>query len=198
MRKQVFLKTLKKELSGLPKGEIEERLAFYAEISADEMEEGLTEEQAVAKIGSPFEIASQIKADYFSANGAKEKIVYKRRAKTWEVVLLAVGSPLWLSLIVAAVAVVVAFYASLWAIVISVWACVVAFAVSAPVCLIAGVCWLCIGNTASGVGAIGLSLVLAGFSILFYYGGKALAKGGVMLTKIPFSRIKNRIVKKGE
>ena len=47
MNKQEFLSLLRRELSGLPQGDIEERVGFYAEMIDDRMEEGLTEEEAV-------------------------------------------------------------------------------------------------------------------------------------------------------
>ena len=63
MTQMRFLLELHERLSVLPEEEIEERLAFYNEMIADHMEEGLSEEEAVAAIGSVDEIASQIIAD---------------------------------------------------------------------------------------------------------------------------------------
>ena len=60
MNKQEFLTELKKALSPLSKADLEERLSFYSEMIDDRMEEGLSEEEAVAAIGSPDEIAAQI------------------------------------------------------------------------------------------------------------------------------------------
>ena len=56
MNKQEFLDRLRKGLSGLPQAEREERLLFYSEMIDDRMEEGLTEEEAVAALGSLEEI----------------------------------------------------------------------------------------------------------------------------------------------
>ena len=60
MNKQDFLKELSRALSGLPREDLEERLAFYSEMIDDRMEDGLSEEEAVADIGSIDEAASQI------------------------------------------------------------------------------------------------------------------------------------------
>ena len=59
MRKQEFLAKLRKGLSGLPQDDIEERLIFYSEMIEDRKEEGLSEEEAVAAIGSVDEIVAQ-------------------------------------------------------------------------------------------------------------------------------------------
>ena len=71
MSKQDFLNTLRVRLSGLPKADIEERLIFYSEIIDDKIEEGLTEEEAVADVGDVMQIADQILSD--SNIGLKEK-----------------------------------------------------------------------------------------------------------------------------
>ena len=51
MSKQEFLALLREGLSGLPREDAEERLAFYGEMIDDLMEDGMTEEDAVARIG---------------------------------------------------------------------------------------------------------------------------------------------------
>ncbi len=119
MNKQEFLAHLRKGLSGLPQNDIEKRLNFYGEMLEDRMEEGLSEAEAVSAVGSVDEIVAQIIADTPIAKLAKERIRPKRQLKTWESVLLALGSPLWISLGIAAVAVIFALYISLCAVVMS-------------------------------------------------------------------------------
>ena len=46
MRKAEFLRELEKRLQGLPKDEIDSRLAFYSEMIDDRIEDGKTEEEA--------------------------------------------------------------------------------------------------------------------------------------------------------
>ena len=60
MNKHEFFEQLGRGLSGLPQEDIDERLTFHGEMIDDRVEDGLTEEEAVAEIGSPDEIASQI------------------------------------------------------------------------------------------------------------------------------------------
>ena len=73
MNKQEFLTRLRKGLSGLPQEDIEERLTFYSEMIDDRIEEGLSEEEAVAAIGSPDEIAEQIIGEIPIKKIVKEK-----------------------------------------------------------------------------------------------------------------------------
>ena len=102
MSKQEFLVQLRKGLSGFPQEDIEERLTFYSEMIDDQMEEGIMEEDAVSRIGSVDTIISQIKADIPLAKLVREKITPKKHLKAWEIVLLVLGSPIWLSLLIAA------------------------------------------------------------------------------------------------
>ena len=64
MNKIDFLLLLHDKLSALPAEEVEEGLNFYSEMIEDRIDEGMTEEEAVASVGSVDEIAAQIAADY--------------------------------------------------------------------------------------------------------------------------------------
>ncbi len=120
MNKQEFIKKLKKKLSGLPKAEIKERLAFYCEMIDDRIEEGLTEKDAVAAVGDIDGIALQIKNDR-NLDGDSER-VDSRKISTGEWLLIIIASPIWLPLFLAALAVMVTVYAVLWSVIVAVWA----------------------------------------------------------------------------
>ena len=128
MSKQEFLMQLRKGLSGLPQEDIEERLTFYSEMIDDRMEEGFSEGEAVAAVGSAQEIAAQVVAEIPFAKIAKERIKSKRRLSASEIVLLALGSPIWLSLGIAVFAVILSIYVLLWAVMISLWSVFVSLA----------------------------------------------------------------------
>ena len=101
MNKETFLAGLRQQLAGLPLEEREERLDFYGEMLDDRLEDGLTEEEAVESLGTPDEVAAQVLAEIPMAMILREKVRPKRRMKAWETVLLILGSPIWLSLLVA-------------------------------------------------------------------------------------------------
>lgn len=196
MTKLKFLLELEKQLSGLPQQDVEEHLTFYCEMIEDRVEEGLSEEEAVAQIGAVEEIASQILAQHtvesppcgeekvtaeeFPAT-AKEKA--KRTIKTWELVLLIAGSPIWFSLLIAVLAVAFSLFAAVWSVVISLWAVVISLVACAVALPIAAVYFICTGYVYSGLVVIGASLVCGGLGILFYYGCKWTTKGMALLTK---------------
>ncbi len=183
MHKQEFLDGLRARLRGLPEADIAERLAFYSEMIDDRMEEGASEEEAVAKIGSTDEIAAQIIADTPLTRIAKERIKSRRRLKAWEITLLILGSPIWLSLAVAALAVLVSVYVALWSVIVSFWAVFGSFLACAAGGVLGGTVVAVTGHGASGLALIGAGLVLAGLSILWFFGCKAGTQGCAWLTK---------------
>ncbi len=198
MTKQEFFAVVRKGLKGIPDADIEERLAFYEEMIDDRMEEGASEEEAVSAIGSADEIVAQIIADIPIAKIAKEKISPKRRLKVWEIVLLALGSPIWLSLMVAAVAVLLSMYAVLWAVVVSLWAVFAALVGGAIGGVTAGIVFVCNGNSLSGVAMLGAGLFCAGLAIFCFFGCKAATQGAVILTQKIGLKVKKMLIRKEE
>ena len=81
MNKQEFLAGLRKGLSGLPQTDMEECLTFYAEMLDDRIEEGLSEEEAVAAAGAVEEIVRQTVDETPLAKIAKERVRPKRHLK---------------------------------------------------------------------------------------------------------------------
>ena len=196
MNKQDFLEQLRKGFYGLPQDEIDERLIFYREMIEDRMEEGLSEENAVSTIGSVSEIVAQITADIPLTKIAKERIKPKSRLKVWEIILLILGSPVWLSLVIAAIAVILSLYISLWSVIVSIWSVFatlisVAFATS-----VAGVLFICSGNFLSGIATVSTGIVCSGLSVFIFYGCKAATEGILLLTKKLAIWIKNCVIRK--
>jgi len=195
MSKQEFLVQLRKGLSGLPQEDVEERLAFYSEMIDDRMEEGITEEDAVSRIGSVDTIISQIKADIPLTKLVREKITPKKHLKTWGIVLLVLGSPIWLSLLISAFAVILSLYASLWSVVISLWAVFGSLIGCAFGGVVAGIVIACSGNALSGIAMLAVGIICAGLSIFMFYGCKAATKGTLILTKKMAIWVKNCFIK---
>ena len=197
MTKTEFLSEIKKGLSRLPEEDIIRSIEFYSEMIDDRIEDGKTEEEAIADIGSVKDVVSQILAEIPISKLIKEK-VKRRRLGALEIVLLALGSPIWLSLLVAAFTVIISAYAVIWSVVVSLWAVFAAFVGSAFGCIVAGIIFTCTGNLLAGLAMIAASLVLAGLSIFSFFGCKAATKGTVILTKKIALGIKNCFIKKGE
>jgi uncharacterized membrane protein len=196
MERLDFLLQLRERLSCLPQDDMEERLTFYNEMIDDLMEEGLSEEEAVAQIGNVDEIVSQILQDTPLSTLVKERIKPKKRLKPWQILLLAVGSPLWFSLLMAALAVAISLYAVLWVLVICLWAVFAAVAACALGGMAGGGIFAASGNRLAGIATIGAALVCAGVSIFLFCGCKAATKGAARLTGKIISATKRCFMKK--
>lgn len=183
MDKTQFLDELKRRMSGLPQSELDERLLFYSEMIDDRMEDGLTEEEAVAGIGSVDEVVEQIMAEIPLSRLVKEKVRQRHGLKAWEILLLVLGSPVWLPLLAAAFAVCLSLYLVLWAVLISVWAVDLSLAVSAVGGLFMAAFHMLKGNPAGAAFMLGAALVCAGFAILLFFACLKLTKGLMRLTK---------------
>lgn len=183
MDKTQFLDELKRRMSGLPQSELDERLLFYSEMIDDRMEDGLTEEEAVAGIGSVDEVVEQIMAEIPLSRLVKEKVRQRHGLKAWEILLLVLGSPVWLPLLAAAFAVCLSLYLVLWAMLISVWAVDLSLAVSAVGGLFMAAFHMLKGNPAGAAFILGAALVCAGLAILLFFACLKLTKALMRLTK---------------
>ena len=196
MNKQEFISALEKGLSGLPQNDVAERVAFYSEMLDDKIEEGMSEESAVATLGALDDIIAQIISEYPLSKLVKTRIKPKRKLSTTEIVLLAVGSPIWASLLIALFATVFSLYVSVWAVVVSLWAIVPSLLGASLGGILLGFIYLFKGKALIFLSMIGVALVSAGLSVFVFYGCKALTKATVLLTKKLIYGIKLLFIRK--
>ena len=201
MTKLKFLMSLHQRLLELPQNEVEERLGFYSEMIEDRMEEGLSEEDAVAAVGTVEEIAAQIQAELSPEKSAPVTplpVKKSKKWKTWEIVLLALGSPIWASLLIAAASVIFSLCVVLWSLIIPLWAVFVSLTACAPTGIAAGIGYLIAGNRFFGLLFISMGLVCAGLAIFAFFVCHAATKGIVRLSKKCFIAIKKLFTQKEE
>ena len=196
MNKQEFLAQLRAGLAGLPQDDLEERLTFYSELLDDQMEEGLSEEEAVAAIGPVEEIVRQVIEETPLTKIAKERIRPRRQLNVWEIVLLVLGSPIWLSLGLAAAAVIFALYVVLWSVSVSLWAAFGALAVCAVGSIPACVIFVARGSGTAGLALLAAGMVCAGLTIFLFFGCRAATKGILTLTKCIAAWLKHCFLRK--
>ncbi len=198
MNKIGFLMELKDRLSHLPENELQERLGFYSEMIEDRVEEGLSEEEAVASVGSAEEIAAQTLGEMPAVHTEKKKAEHKKRPQVWVIVLVALGCPVWLSLLIAAAAVVFSLYVSMWSVIVSLWAAFGSLVASAVGILCGAVVLAFGGNGITAAAMAGVGLVCAGLSIFMFLLCRASTDGAVLLTKKIAVWLKNLFSKKEE
>jgi uncharacterized membrane protein len=190
-----FLAQLRAALSRLPQAEIEQSLAFYAEIIDDRIEDGMSEHDAVAQLGSVEQIAAQIIADAPFVSRTVAKAKSSKTNVTLVVILLVVLSPVWLPLIVAIFATLAALLLSLWSVVLSLWSAVLALIVSGFALMGAAVYLAFTGYPLSGLLSAGGGLVCIGLGIFGFFGMLAATKGFFKLNVFVARKIKALFVR---
>ena len=206
MTKQAFLDSLQKGLGSLTESDAQERLNFYSEMIDDRIEEGLSEEDAVAQIGDVEKIVASILAEIPQRQSEKqeaprvitkvEKPVHqattpkkdkKKGMETWQIVLLIVGAPLWIPLMIAAFSVIISLIAVLWSVVATLWGAL--FGTLAGVGLgvtLFGICCIIAGKWLVGIACFGGGIACVGLAIFAFFGCIYATKGAAWLTKMTF------------
>ena len=194
MTKNEFLTELRAALAGLPEEDVEKSLEYYSEMIDDRVEEGLSEEEAVADLGSIEDIRKQILKDTPITKIIKKKIQKKHPLTGLEITVLILGFPIWFSLLASVAAILFSIWVSLWAVVISFYATEAAFMGSAFGGIIASAVMLACGNSLSGLFLLGCSLACVGLGILWIFVCKYSTKGLLWLTG---TFVKSLFMKKG-
>lgn len=162
MTKAEYLQSLYKALNNLTKEEREQTLSYYGEIIDDRIESGMSEQEAVGSMEDISAIAGKLAAEA----DAREDIKPKR--SRMNTALLIIGSPLWITLLLTACAVLLAVYAAAWAVLISFIAAEIAIAFSG----LAGIAGLIIylgKNTALAFALLGCGLICISLALFIYY-----------------------------
>lgn len=196
MDKQTFLAELRDRLSGLPGEDVEERLLFYSEIIDDGMEDGLTEEEAVAGIGTVDEVMEHVMSEVSLPRLVKKKVKANRTLRIWEIILLVLGSPIWLSVLLAMFMIALSIYIVIWSAVTALWAVDLSMVLCMVCSFVTSGIFLFQGNFLPSLAIFGAVLASAGLAILLFFGCKYVTKGTMILTKRILIRVKMSFVGK--
>ena len=188
MKKIEFLNQLKAQLWALPEADIQCSLDYYSEMIDDRMEDGLSEEEAVAAIGDLDEIVKQILNETPRPPQVVESTPKQNKAKNkvapWMIVLLVLGAPLWIPLVAGVGSSVLGVYVSLWSVVIALYATAFALAACAIGLPVAAFSLLWIHHYGEGAVLVGGALICAGSAILVFLLSNLAAKGLAALTRL--------------
>ena len=196
MKKQEFIDEIMKRLEGIPEEEIRKSIDYFSEMIDDRMEDGMSEEEAVAAAGSVDDAVKAILEDIPLTKVIKAKTKPQRKLKTWEIVLICVGSPVWVPLLIVAIAVIFALYVSIWACLIAFYAAELAMFLSGIAAFVVGIAALFRIDPARALLAIGGGLILIGGSVMLIIPLVKLTKLVAKLAKKIVLWIKSLFVRK--
>ena len=179
MDKERFLASVAQLLGALPPEDIARSLDYYREMIDDRMEDGMTEYEAVAAMGTAEEAAAQILAGAFAvpAPVAERPVKPSHRGMSWWVVLLLIlGSPVWLPLGLAAVIVVISLVFALVVTVLSV-------TVGGVGAIVSGVISVFTTGLVRAMFLVGGGLVCVGLAMVLEPVASKVVSGAVLLWK---------------
>lgn len=169
--------------------EREKYIAFYREMIDDRIEDGSSEQEAVASLEDVLTISNAILSDPEN----KDKLKVKPSALT--ITLLILGFPLWFPLLVTAAVLILSLYIVIWSLIIVIFSVILTFAVGGIVGCVTFAVKLFSGS-ASAIFVLGAGFILLALSILLLFPALLATKYLASLTVRIWKGIFSRILKK--
>ena len=176
MDKRTFLDGLRTALVSLPASEIDKTVAYYEEMIDDRIEDGMSEEEAVASMEPIGVLAQRIINDTPAVNRAVRKAKQSSVPAIIWVLLAILGLPIWLPLLCLACGLIISAFALLFGLIISLIAVVLGLSIGGIVGIVFALCHLGVSGM-SAVFAVGLCLIGIGLGILLAFPVAYLIKG---------------------
>ena len=196
MNKAEFLAALREKLSGLPEEDFNRSVDYYTEMIDDRMEEGMSEEEAVACLGSMDEIITQILSEVSLPKLVKEKVKPKRALAVWEIILIIISAPIWFPIVLSVVTTILSAYLSIWMMVLSLYLLDLSIAISGIAFIGLAIAELLKGAFAVFGALLGFGLVALGVSILLFFTFNLITKGIIYVSKKVLLGIKSLFIRK--
>ncbi len=178
MNKAEFLSELTLYLQKMNNSEKQKFIVYYDEIISDYVENGITEEDAVKKIGFPKNIAEELLDSYdsvkFNLPNTNNKIL--------NIILIIIGFPLWGSILLSVVLFVISIYIIIWCVPITTGAGCAGFLATSIVGII-GSPFVIAKSASVGILQLGTGIASIGISLLLGIVTIDLAKKIVIVTK---------------
>ena len=197
MNKESYLAQIRQLLQSLPEEDRERSLAFYTESIDDRIEDGMSEEEAVASMESPEEAAKAILMDMPIPKLVKARVKEKHMGAL-EIILLVLGFPLWFPLLLTVLILGLTVYLVVWTLVLSLGAVALALGLSAVAGVVAAVYFIIKAGLPLFLLALGAALVLTGLAILFGFAVAGMGRLAVMLGKAMVRGLKSLLIRKEE
>lgn len=197
MKKKEFLMELRQSIKGLPKDEIEEKVEFYSEMIDDYMEDGLSEEEAVYKVGGVDDAVKNVAKETSFAKIVKHKASNIKKPSGLMILFLILGFPLWFPLFMVLLVMCLVACILLWILPIVTIAVTAALFGSTGACAVAAFGNLTGGSMGYACLFGGGAMVTLGLAILMIFVVIASCKVAALLNKKVFTGIKVAFIGRG-
>lgn len=195
MNKATFLSALRVRLAPLPQEELARTLDYYSEMIDDRIEDGMSEEEAVASLEDIDTIVRRIIDETPISTLVKTRVKAKGGWSATAIVLTILGFPVWFPLLIAFAAVLLSIYIVVWAVVLAIAAAVLGLILGGAAVLVASPIIL-ITKPLSMLFFCGCALASIGCGVLSLLGMIYAVKGTIWLTKAIGRGIKRMFIRK--
>lgn len=196
MTREEFKARLTAALANLPVEERDKTLAYYDEMLDDRIEDGMSEEEAVDQLEPVADIAARVVGETPIPVLVRESIE-RRRFSPLSIVLIVLGSPLWLTLGLTVFAVLLSVIIVLWSVALTLWAVFACFALCTPFVLLSVFVLPFLGGGGLyALCALAAFFLLGGLAILMFFAAKYCSIGIVRLTGAALRGIKSVFIGK--
>lgn len=201
MNKTEFINELTIRISSLPQNEIEKTTAYYREIIDDRMEDGMSEEEAVAALGDMDAMVGNVMYDMSLPTLMKARVSESKKKASnkglW-ITLVILGFPVWFPLLISFFAVIFSIYITIWALIISLYAVVLSFGIAGIAGIAGGFVIIFVKSLPVGLVIIGSAIFCCGLTILLLKPMLLMTKGLVKFTYYIARKIKSVFITKRE
>ena len=197
MTKVEFTQALARRLSNLPPQEIDRITAFYAEMVDDRVEDGMSEEEAVAALGDIDTVARQAMMDLPLPVLMRSKVNESRKkadSKMLWVILAIVGFPVWFPLLMTLGALIFSLYFTVWVLIASLAIAVLSIGIGGIAGLVGSVPVMASVSPAPGLFMLGCSLMLIGLTLFLIKPVLLICKALARFTVYAINQIKRLFI----
>lgn len=178
MNKLEFLKELAFYLQKMNNSEKNKFIIYYDEMISDYVENGVTEEEAVKKIGTPMKIAEELLDDYDSV----KLNLPSTGSRALNIILTIIGFPLWGSMLLMVILLVFSIYVLIWCVPFVTGAGCAGFFASAIIGIV-GAPFVITKSVSVGIMQLGTGIASIGISVLLGIVTIDLSKKFINITK---------------
>lgn len=178
MNKTIFLKELGFHLQKMKNTDKDRFISFYDEMISDYMEDGMTEEDAVIKVGTPKMVAEELLESYDTV-----KInMPMTSSRIINIILLILGFPLWGSLVLAGILLLASSYIVIWCLPFTTGVGSIGLFTTSIISII-GSPFIMANSLPLGIIQLGTGIAAIGFSVLLGAATILLSKNFIIITK---------------
>lgn len=166
MNKKDFIGALTDRLGEIPQAELERSVEYYSEMIDDRIEDGMSEEEAVAQIGSVDDAVSEVLSGISLPKLIKNKASRHKSSSAAQTVLAVLTFPIWFPIMLTAIILFITFFILIITLVIALSTIPFSFGISALAALIGFVVLLFTARGPSASLLLGGGLVCLGIFLL--------------------------------